>query len=367
MAAAYFACILLVLGLVHGDPILRSDGQAFIEDMRNGGSRIVAGWEAEDGQIPHQISLRMMNAVGRVSSCGGSIIHHEWVITAAHCVAKGLDCPYQAFLTKSFPHLSSRQSFVIRLGLTNLTRPEYLVETTRKYIHPEYDEIRAGVQTDDIALLGLEQSIPYGEFVQPCRLQNSGQKNVDYTAVVFTVSGFGLTDDLWNGGAAPEVLRWVHLRGITNEECRWWYNNSPTIQDQTICAEYYNDTAQSACQGDSGGPLTFVDTDGRPTMVGIVSFGSSAGCNSPFPSGKNWHSHHHPSLYVPLLGTGLLSEQEGLGYSSHAGPVRIGNHTVRPPRPLPDWFYEVSGINFDWSSDDLESFKPIQLPIDVKV
>ncbi|XP_073947917.1 trypsin-7-like isoform X2 [Choristoneura fumiferana] len=306
MAAAYFACILLVLGLVHGDPILRSDGQAFIEDMRNGGSRIVAGWEAEDGQIPHQISLRMVNAVGTVSSCGGSIIHHEWVITAAHCVA-------------------NRQSFVIRLGLTNLTRPEYLVETTRKYIHPEYDEIRAGVQTDDIALLGLEQSIPYGEFVQPCRLQNSGQKNVDYTAVVFTVSGFGRTDDLWNGGAASEVLRWVHLRGITNEECRWWYNNSPTIQDQTICAEYYNDTAQSSCQGDSGGPLTFVDTDGRPTMVGIVSFGSSAGCNSPFPSAYVRPGHYH------------------------------------------DWFYEVSGINFDWSSDDLESFKPIQLPIDVKV
>ncbi|KAI8424658.1 hypothetical protein MSG28_003085 [Choristoneura fumiferana] len=32
-------------------------------------------------------------------------------------------------------------------------------------------------------------------------------------------------------------------------------------------------------------------------------------------------------IYVPLLGTGLLSEQEGLGYSSHAGPVRIGNFT----------------------------------------
>ncbi|KAI8434547.1 hypothetical protein MSG28_003095 [Choristoneura fumiferana] len=29
----------------------------------------------------------------------------------------------------------------------------------------------------------------------------------------------------------------------------------------------------------------------------------------------------------PLLGTGLLSEQEGLGHSSHAGPVRIGNFT----------------------------------------
>ncbi|KAI8439854.1 hypothetical protein MSG28_001323 [Choristoneura fumiferana] len=32
-------------------------------------------------------------------------------------------------------------------------------------------------------------------------------------------------------------------------------------------------------------------------------------------------------IYVPLLGTGLLSEQEGLGDSFHAGPVRIGNFT----------------------------------------
>ncbi|KAI8431888.1 hypothetical protein MSG28_004446 [Choristoneura fumiferana] len=32
-------------------------------------------------------------------------------------------------------------------------------------------------------------------------------------------------------------------------------------------------------------------------------------------------------IYVLLLGTGLLSEQEGLGHSSHAGPVRIGNFT----------------------------------------
>ncbi|CAF4808019.1 unnamed protein product [Pieris macdunnoughi] len=43
-----------------------------------------------------------------------------------------------------------------------------------------------------------------------------------------------------------------------------------------------------------------------------------------------------PIIYVPLLGTGLLSEQEGLGHSSHAGPVRIGNftHTIELLRRL---------------------------------
>ncbi|XP_061722439.1 trypsin 5G1-like [Cydia pomonella] len=304
MAAAYLL-VLFVFGLVQAEPLQRDNDPAIIEDLRMGnGGRIVAGWEAIDGQIPYQISLRMVSNFGAVSSCGGSIIHHEWVITAAHCVA-------------------NRPTFVVRLGLTNLTRPEYLVETSRKFIHPKYDEIRAGVQTDDIALLGLEQSIPYGEFIQPCRLQNSENRNKVYTGIVLTVSGYGRTDDPINGGVTSEVLRWVHLRGISNEECKQWYSTSTVVQDETICAEYYNDTAQSSCQGDSGGPLTEVDLDGKPTMVGIVSFGSSAGCNSPFPSAYVRPGHYH------------------------------------------DWFLEITGINFDWSSADLElSYKPIQLPVE---
>jgi secreted trypsin-like serine protease len=37
-------------------------------------------------------------------------------------------------------------------------------------------------------------------------------------------------------------------------------------------------------KGDSGGPLMFLDTDGKYTQIGIVSFGSSASCTD-YPSG----------------------------------------------------------------------------------
>lgn len=43
-----------------------------------------------------------------------------------------------------------------------MTRPDFIVETTQKFIHPGYNEVQAGVQTDDIALLGLNDFIPYG-------------------------------------------------------------------------------------------------------------------------------------------------------------------------------------------------------------
>ncbi|KAM3955749.1 collagenase [Aphomia sociella] len=297
MQVLFVVGLLLALGYAQGEPIPHGV-PTFIEDARRASnSRIVAGWEAEDGQIPHQISLRMVSGAGSVSSCGGSVIHNNWVITAAHCVA-------------------NRFTFVVRFGLTNLTRPELLVESTRKYIHPRYIESLSLVQTDDIALVGIDVDIPYGRFIQPCRLQNSAQRNDVYTGVVLTVSGYGRTDDTWNGGVASEVLRWVFLRGISNEECRSWYSGN-VVQDRTVCAEYYNDTAQSSCQGDSGGPLTFVDEDGQITMIGIVSFGSSAGCNSAFPSAYVRPGHYH------------------------------------------EWITEVTGIDFDWRLE--EALKPIEL------
>lgn len=48
-------------------------------------NRIVGGSFAEKNQFPHQIAIIFR---GRLR-CGGSIIKHNWVITAAHCVADG--------------------------------------------------------------------------------------------------------------------------------------------------------------------------------------------------------------------------------------------------------------------------------------
>nr|XP_021191414.2 collagenase-like [Helicoverpa armigera] len=291
MVTAYVLTLFFVVGyaqgqIVTGEPAIIED----IRDAQSSAARIVAGLPAAEGQIPYQCSIRMVNGTGSVFSCGCSLIDNKWVLTAAHCLA-------------------NRFSFVVRFGVINVTRPEIMVESSHKYIHPEYDEVRAGVQTADLALLGLDHYIPYSANVQPSRLMSSKQKNVNFHGVPMVVSGFGRTDDLWNGGAASEILLWAPQRGVSNEQCRLWYPFSTVIQEQTICSGYFDNPSQSSCQGDSGGPLTIIDADGKRTQVGIVSFGSNAGCNTPIPSGYVRPGHYH------------------------------------------DWFTEVTGINFDWDSN----------------
>ncbi|GBP71897.1 Serine protease 3 [Eumeta japonica] len=267
----------------------------FIEDAREAerGLRIVSGWLAEPGQFPWQFNLRMVNAQGTVSSCGGSVIHREWGISAAHCTAM-------------------RVTLVVRAGVTSLTRPVYIFETNTWYNHPSYNDLLPSVvQPNDIAVVKFGRRLPFNELLRPIKLQSAADAFRNYEGLQQIASGFGTT---WTGGSSTENLNWVYLRGVSNTDCFSTFGS--IITANTICARYWNVTSQSTCQGDSGGPLLIVENE-EPILVGVTSFvaGGTHGCHSGLP----------------------------------AGFIRTG--------PFHSWFEEVTGVNFEdleFSSEEKE-------------
>merc|ERR1712013_951288 len=88
-----------------------------------------------------------------------------------------------------------------------------------------------------------------------------------------------------NAGGISPVLRMVSdLPCISNKECNDFYG---IVGDGIVCIDTTG--GKGSCNGDSGGPLVMkagMKAAGQAwNQVGIVSFGSSAGCEVGYPAG----------------------------------------------------------------------------------
>ncbi|EFB25442.1 hypothetical protein PANDA_012582, partial [Ailuropoda melanoleuca] len=215
-------------------------------------TRIVGGTNSSWGEWPWQVSLQV-KLKDQSHLCGGSIIGHQWVLTAAHCF-------------DGLPLSNVWRIYSGILNLSEITKETPFSQIKELIIHQNYKILDGSGH--DIALIKLKTPLNYTEFQKPICLPSKADTNTVYTNC--WVTGWGFTKEK---GEIQNTLQKANIPLVPNEECQKAYRDYE-VTKQMICAGY-KEGGKDACKGDSGGPLV-CKHNGIWHLVGITSWGE--GC-----------------------------------------------------------------------------------------
>ncbi|KAH3863760.1 hypothetical protein DPMN_026760 [Dreissena polymorpha] len=268
-----------------------SCGKTYIveHDNRRRRKRVVGGSASLPSEWPWLVSLHFMlphsytDRSGLPHLCGASLIHPQWLLTAAHCFIEimgyGLSDKnnWRVVLGE---HVQGREDGTEqKLTLDKIVRhPKFVLATDEKILY-------------DIALVKLSRPAHMSEYVNTICIEPN------YTAPDHShcvTAGWG---DLVDEGGGVEMPHHASVEVVPTSVCADRYNllpendtarNNFAIEDSVICATA---EGRDSCQGDSGGPLACFH-DGHWNQVGVVSIGIDC-ANSRFPGIYTRVNHYY--------------------------------------------------------------------------
>ncbi|XP_016923335.4 brachyurin [Drosophila suzukii] len=244
-----FLCVLLAASCT-ADPLL-TEVEPFITN----------GELAEVGQFPYQAGLNI--SYGNWSTwCGGTLISHYWIITAAHC-------------------MDGAQSVTVYLGAINIHdeaeegQKRIVVQKSGIIVHSNYT---ASTVVNDISLIHLPTFVSFNDRIRAANLPRrlNGQFPT-YESVRAFASGWGRDSDA--SETVSPVLRYVEMPVMPYALCRMYWSGA--VSEKMICMS--TTSGKSTCHGDSGGPLVYKQGNSS-YLIGTTSFGTTMGCQVGFPA-----------------------------------------------------------------------------------
>uniref|UniRef100_F6ZPY1 Chymotrypsin C n=1 Tax=Equus caballus TaxID=9796 RepID=F6ZPY1_HORSE len=221
----------------------------------NPSARVVGGETVSPHSWPWQVSLQYLRDDTWRHTCGGTLITDRHVLTAAHCIS---NLTYRVGLGKHNLAVEDEEGSVF-VGVDTI------------FVHEGWSSL---LLWNDIAIIKLAEPVELSDTI---KVANLPEKNIvlpkDYPCYV---TGWGR---LLTGGPLPDELQKGLQPIVPHATCARFDYWGFLVRRTMVCAG--GDGIVSSCNGDSGGPLNCPaeNEEGSWEVHGIVSFGSSEGCN----------------------------------------------------------------------------------------
>ncbi|XP_024083714.1 modular serine protease-like isoform X2 [Cimex lectularius] len=210
---------------------------------------ISGGKRAKYGKYPWHVGVFKLFSYNDsyVNVCGGTIIHPNLVLTAAHCLVdknnKVINASEVVVAAGKFKrNLKDHEEAQQTTGVRDIIIPESYAGFKSRFEH-------------DIAVLNLAETLALNDFVLPACIDWQRQGIYSLNALG-TIVGWGFTEEL----VYSDELKEIHMPYLLKQKC-WEKFPEFTlfITTDKFCVIYQN--GSGAQFGDSGGGMTFTRAD----------------------------------------------------------------------------------------------------------